>query len=210
MADITEEAKEAADLAIALQESEAVHIEVTATDKCNCSCEYCFEQDHCTEHMSEDKQQKIASLLREYCDSMSSSRSPSLYLSFWGGEPFLNFSFIDRVLRETVKYKFVQWHIYTNGLVTDAIDKLVTADYFEEARDRLEVQFSYDGEPHNTQKRKHDGKTTIENAKKLAGAGVQVKFKATLSYDMIDKLPQIWESYRDLHEEMSCYETADV
>ena len=94
--------------------------------------------------------------------------------------------------------------------MTSAIDKLIAADYFAEARDRLEVQFSYDGEPHNSIKRKHDGKTTVENAKKLAAAGVQVRFKATLSYDMISKLPEIWDSYRTLHEQLSSYEKADT
>ena len=58
-----EEAREAVDLALQMQAGEPVHIEVTATDRCNCSCEYCFEQDHCTEGMTEDKQQKVISLL---------------------------------------------------------------------------------------------------------------------------------------------------
>ena len=211
MADILlEEAKEAVDLALNMHANEPVHIEVTATDKCNCACEYCFEQDHCSDNMSEDKQNKIISLLQEYCEHFRIDKHPGLYLSFWGGEPFLNFDFIDRVLNTTAKYKFVNWHIYTNGLVTSAIDKLVSAPYFEEVKNRLDVQFSYDGEPHNTLKRKHDGKTTIANAKKLAEHGVQVRFKATLSYDMIDKLPQIWESYSELHDEMACYEYADT
>ena len=94
--------------------------------------------------------------------------------------------------------------------MTSAIDKLIAADYFADVKDRLDVQFSYDGEPHNTLKRKHDGRTTIENAKKLAAAGVQVRFKATLSYDMISKLPEIWDSYRALHEQLSSYEKADT
>ena len=78
-------------------------------------------------------------MLQEYCEHFSIDKHPSLYLSFWGGEPLLNFDFIDRVLNTTAKYKFVNWHIYTNGLVTSAIDKLVSAPYFEEVKNRLDV-----------------------------------------------------------------------
>jgi len=45
-----------------------------------------------------------------------------LIFSFWGGEPFVNFEYMLKILEHTHKYDFVKYHCYSNGTLTDKID----------------------------------------------------------------------------------------
>ena len=47
-------------------------------------------------------------------------------------------------------------------------------------------------------KRGNTRKQILDVAKLLQKNNIQFSFKATLSYDLIDKLPEIWDSYYEL------------
>ena len=179
-----------------------LHIEFTATDECNCRCSYCFENCKPREKLREEVQRKMLELAVDICKRFDENEHPFLIFSFWGGEPFMNYSFVKQLLDSTKEYSFTKYHIYTNGLLTKQLDDFLKYSSDANLQSRLTMQFSYDGEPHNTLKRHNDGKTTIENAKKFIQSGFNVRFKATLSYDMIHKMPEIWESYKQLYDDI--------
>lgn len=101
----------------------------------------------------------------------------------------MNSDFMFKILECTCDYDFVQYHCYSNGLLKNEYCKLVSLPYFNKIKPKLHIQLSYDGEPHNTLKRGYDGSKVIEMAQFLKDHGIQFSFKATLSYDLIDKLP---------------------
>lgn len=138
----------------------------------------------------------------DLCSIFDKDEHSVLMFSFWGGEPFMNAQFVKQLVDQTKDFQFTRYHIYTNGILTDELDSFLNFAVDASLEDRIDMQFSYDGEPHNSLKRHNDGKTTIQNAKKFIQSGFDVDFKATLSYDMISKLPEIWESYRLLHDEI--------
>jgi len=72
--------------------------------------------------------------------------------------------------------------------------------YIDKIKDRFSIQLSYDGEPHNTLKRGYGNEKILKAADILKKTGIKFSFKATLSYDMIKFLPEIWKSYEELHD----------
>ena len=73
--------------------------------------------------------------------------------------------------------------------------------YFYEIRNRFNIQISYDGEPHNTIKRGYSYASIKRTIQLLYENKLNLKFKATLTYDMIKNLPKIWKSYEHLQNE---------
>lgn len=173
-----------------------IFIEVTLTNNCNCNCSYCFEGDHSCQPRNLDIEKRQLKLIEDACKDFDKTKHKRLTVSFWGGEPFLNTEFMYELIKCTYKYDFVQYHCYSNGLLIDKYKELLSQDFFNDIKDRLHIQLSYDGEPHHTIKRGNTGDKVLETAQFLTDNNVWFGFKATLSYDMIDKLPEIWDSYR--------------
>ena len=179
-----------------------MNVELTVTDECNCRCEYCFEDCKPRTSLKPEIQQKMLELVVDLCQRFDVNEHSFLNFSFWGGEPFMNEKFMKLIVDQTKKYDFVKYHVYTNGILSDQLEDFAKFAVENNIAQRMSVQFSYDGEPHNSIKRHNDGKVTIANAQKYIEAGFNVNFKATLSYDMVSKLPQIWDSYKQLHDEI--------
>jgi sulfatase maturation enzyme AslB (radical SAM superfamily) len=182
-------------------------IELTVTDACNCNCKYCFEHDHAS-HSNKDEEIRQLELIKDLCQQlMLKDDCRSLNISFWGGEPILNLGFICKIILATYKYKFITYHLYSNGTLQAEYVKFLKMPFIDSIKNRFHIQLSYDGEPHHSEKRSYDKQLVFNTAKMLIAAGFNVDFKATLTYDMIPYLPQIWESYEHLYEIFGRYFT---
>lgn len=178
-----------------------VFIEFTVTDNCNCNCQYCFEGDHkkCFERNINEENHQIQ-LLKNTCESFDNNKYKWLTVSFWGGEPLLNLDFLYKLIDVSYKYKFVRYHLYSNGTLVDQYKKLLQNDFIKEIYSRFHVQLSYDGEPHHSIKRGNNSKFIFETADLLKEHQISFSFKATLSFDMFEYLPEIWKSYEKLYQ----------
>lgn len=181
-----------------------IFVELTLTDSCNCRCSYCFEGDHCSgkavsNPVEEEKQLKM---VVDYCQQFDATKHKWLTLSFWGGEPFVNLQFMKKIIEHTIGYPFVRYHCYSNGTLTEKYRELLSQLYADELKTdgRFAVQLSYDGEPQHSTKRGYSAEKVFETADFLKLHGVPFSFKSALSFDMIKNLPEIWMSFRFLHD----------
>lgn len=176
---------------------ENVCIEVAITNKCNCNCSYCFENDHSCSNIDEKIQNRQLELIEKYCQSFDINKHSYLVIDFWGGEPTLNMNFIESIIDRTIKYPFVRYHMYTNGILFSNFFRIIRNKNIDILRNRIQIQLSYDGEPHNTIKRGKFKDQIFKTFNLLKENGIHASFKATLSYDMIKHLPDIWKSYEE-------------
>lgn len=176
-----------------------VNVEITITNSCNCNCVYCFECSH-DNTSSKDEEDRQLKIIKDYCDSFDRLKHRHLNIIFWGGEPMMNTDYLFKIIDETVHYDFVKYMMYSNGTLKQKYEEMVNKDFMKFLVGRFEVQLSYDGEPHNTIKRGTNKEIIFDVADLLISHGVQVTFKATLSMDSLSLLPQIWDSYKELHD----------
>ena len=181
------------------QNRSSVHIEITITNSCNCNCKYCFETNHLNTSNREEEIRQLK-LLTDYCKKFDITKHNALNITFWGGEPMLNTNFLYEIIESTYKYPFVNYMMYTNGTLVDKFEEFINKDFIDEIINRFSIQLSYDGEPHHTLMR-HDNKELIfKTTDLLVDRGFKdLSFKATLSFDHLELLPQIWDSYKELH-----------
>lgn len=178
-----------------------IFIDITVTDECNCKCTYCFEHNISTKcKNSIDEESKQIELLVNTCKLFDESKYEWLTVSFWGGEPLLNYDYMVRIIKATYAYKFVRYHIYSNGTLVDNYKQFLSIPEVISIVDRLHIQLSYDGEPHHTIKRGKNSHQIFTVADLLVKHNIPFDFKATLSFDMFKYLPEIWQSYQDLYE----------
>lgn len=178
--------------------NEILNIELTTTDGCNCNCSYCFEV--CHKHINNDRvENRQLELIMDLSRNLDKTKYSGINISFWGGEPFLNYMFMDKIFRETSKYSFITYHIYTNGTLIDNIKNIFESSYFNDIYDRVHIQFSYDGEPHHTLKRGYNTDILFKTVEYIFNKGICFDFKATLSLDSLDMIPSIWDSYLELY-----------
>lgn len=182
------------------QQKQNIFIELTITNNCNCKCSYCFEGDHPVVKSDSKVEERQLQLLIEACEKFNTDKYEFLTISFWGGEPFLNLEFLDKIINATYKYSFVRYHCYSNGTLVNKYQEFLSRDYIESIKNRLHIQLSYDGEPHHTIKRGNNSDAIFKVADMLKTLNIQFAFKATLSFDMIKYLPEIWDSYYKLFE----------
>ena len=178
-----------------------VGIEITVTNSCNGNCSYCFENDHSKSLINVDEQKLQLNLLIDYCENFDLTKFNGLTITFWGGEPMMNFQFIEQILIATQKYQFINYFIYSNGTQFEKFLELIDLDKKLNFKNRMRIQLSYDGEPHNTIKRGKTKEIILKTAKLLQENKFKFGFKATLSYDMIKFLSEIWKSYEELYNQ---------
>lgn len=180
-----------------LQNRSSLEIEICITNACNKSCSYCFERCH-QSNINIDEETRQLQLITDLCQKFDIMKYSSLNIVFWGGEPMMNINFIKKIINNTKQYTFINYFMYTNGTILSAFLTLVMLPDFELIKNRFTIQISYDGEPHNTIKRGYSYTDISRTLQLLYENNINVKFKATLSYDMIINLPEIWKSYAEL------------
>lgn len=112
------------------------------TDSCNLDCAYCaygrFYNDYDAregKNLPVDVALNMVSYLRELWNSpLNHSHHKPIYISFYGGEPLLNFSFIERVAEYVLNMKMehnrIRFSMTTNGLLLHKyMDFLVKHDF---------------------------------------------------------------------------------
>lgn len=172
------------------------HVEVTITNQCNCNCKYCFEANH-DYNSSKDEEKLQLSKIIELCEDIKKENS-SLILSFWGGEPMMNIDFLFVLIEKTYKYGFITYNMFTNGLLLDNFKKMVSQSWFENIKNRFNIQISYDGEPHNVLERGYNKEKILKTFDYLVNNDIKPSLKATLSLKNLKLLPQIWISYYEI------------
>jgi sulfatase maturation enzyme AslB (radical SAM superfamily) len=110
--------------------------EVVLTTACNLSCSYCFENARTNSRLNWPT-------LRAALDLLLQSEKQEVSLTFYGGEPLLEFPLIERAIcyveAEKAPDKVLDFHIITNGLLLDR----ETVSFL--ARHKVETQISFDG-----------------------------------------------------------------
>ena len=115
-------------------------LELIVTEDCNLKCTYCFEKDmHGSKKMSLKVAQAAIDLLFDY-----SQEEEELHLTYFGGEPLLNFPLIKSITeyvekKEELSGKKVRFNMTSNGLLLNES----MAKYL--ARHEIKVLLSIDG-----------------------------------------------------------------
>lgn len=97
-------------------------------------------------------------------------------------------------------FDFVSYFIYSNGTLVDEWRELLQSVNSMSLANRLRVQLSYDGEPHQHLMRGYPGKSTLDTFDMLTAHAIDVSLKATLSLSQLENLPLIWDSYYSLYK----------
>lgn len=197
-------AEEALKCTLNLGTKPTILVEVTASNACNKRCSYCFEHKDGMTKMSEKEQTRQLELLKNLCEEFDNQKFDRLKISFWGGEPMLNYNFVRDVIKETSKFDFVDWHIFSNGTLDGNFKSLVCDEEFSPKLKygRLSVQISFDGEPHHSLKRGYLPTEFDKTLELLASNGILFNFKGTLAADSLHLMPQCWDSYYELFKRL--------
>lgn len=176
-------------------------LEITVSNGCNQRCSYCFEP-HKVFSKNLDEEKRQLKIIDRVCKNFDHSRFGRLTLSFWGGEPLMNDSWIKEIIQKTVKYEFVDYHMFTNGTLVDRLQAMIDDKDLSQAFKcrRFEIQVSYDGEPHHSQKRGYSSDEVMKTLELLKEKNVQFHLKATITEDSISMMPQCWKSYEQLYD----------
>lgn len=178
-------------------------IGITVTEQCNCSCKYCFETNrNCT--IKPEKEHRELQLIQELCDKIPNTIFSDVYILFWGGEPFLNYDYIETIIQNTCKNEHIFYIFYTNGTLKHKFIEFFNSDIFKLVQKRCLFRVSYDGEPHNTLLRGDHKENICWLLKELEKMGNIPQVCATLEFGYMKYLPDIWDSYRELKNNVHC------
>ena len=188
------------DILSSWKEKHIFNFEITTTNKCNCNCLYCFENDK----ERTDKTYKVSDIIKNIHYLLShplfSDHFKVINLSFWGGEPTLKIDDILTYIEEFGKNQSIAWHFYTNGTLKDNIKKIIKELKKRDALSRLKLQISWDGDPiHDINRISKTGisKSSLikETFKELYYEGINLDLKGTISPKDFKYIPEIWKSY---------------
>jgi len=101
----------------------------------------------------------------------------------------------------TSRYGFVSYHVYTNGTLKRETSAFVQDGRYKAVSGRFSAQVSYDGSPCNEKRRGYGFDDIRDQAAVLAQSGAAVSFKATVQYEDIGLMPDLWDSYAALVRE---------
>lgn len=133
---------------------------IVPTNDCNFRCSYCFEKDVLkNEYMSQDVQDKIVDLLDNRKNLIA-----SLSVSWFGGEPLLNFDVMESLSHRLMKICNENDISYTANVITNGY--LLTNDVLKRMKDLgiAYIQVTVDGlrELHDRKRPLADGSGTFD------------------------------------------------
>ena len=125
------------------------------TDACNLRCKYCaygefYEDYDCRENkmLSTEKAIRLIDYLAEYWNSnLNTSADKNITISFYGGEPLLNFPFIEAVVKHIKNNVHCPHRRFSFSMTTNAILLHKYMDFLQENNFHLLV--SLDGNKEN-------------------------------------------------------------
>jgi uncharacterized protein len=140
------------------------HMTIGVTRECNFRCDYCVysgEFDHLRTHSSESMSEATALKAANYFVEHCSKARKELFVTFYGGEPFLNFPVIEKtcgylsgILKERIHYS-----ITTNGSLLDGPIRRFLVDN----RVHLTVSLDGDRDSHDCHRRFSGGRPTFDH-----------------------------------------------
>jgi uncharacterized protein len=131
---------------------------IQTTEKCNLKCKYCIDgnlyrnaDDNCKSDMDPDNCLLFIKYILELFNSkMNFSQNKKLIISFYGGEPLLNFNLIKFIINYIESQKIdniiFQYSLTTNGVLLDKYSSYLVEKNFL-------MSISLDGNPINNQYR---------------------------------------------------------
>ncbi len=168
---------------------------------CNLSCSYCFANK--TNYLYTENPLMDYNTAKNAVDFLVANRgnNKQLNITFFGGEPFLNFDLILKVLDYTksieseldVKFSF---NLTTNGT-------LLNKERYELIKDRINIMISLDGtkEIHDTNRKTKDGRPTwdtiMKNLNELKEHIPKFSVRVTICKEDIDMI-QIYNTLKDM------------
>ena len=183
-------------------------LDLTATNACNYNCNYCFE--HLDSHKSEYLDTNYDLLFKRIDQLLESNffkrQFQVLGLNFWGGEPTLNSTFIEKVFERYKSHPAVRFMIYTNGWRFSDLFEIAKSvkDIYIYGHPKFVIQVSYDGMPiHDIYRTKKDGKLTSSivrnNIIKLEKADLPYSIKATVTPEVFKYLHHCYDDLLEIY-----------
>lgn len=188
-----------------------MNLDLCTTNVCNFGCKYCSEGQYSFDLIKErnlkGKTKVTPKEVRRIIDASGDSHH---LLSFWGGEPLLNFDFCKEIMREFA-HDNVSFLFYANGYYVKKYIKELKefSDYLGELpryivgnnpTRRLFIQVSYDGNPINDVMRvQKNGKGTSDIIKEaitlLRDNDIQYSIKSVITPE---NFKHMYEAFLDV------------
>lgn len=155
-----------------------VVLTICPTLSCNFNCPYCFEHDHPVGNMSREVEQKIVNFVKNHS-------AKSLSVTWFGGEPMLNFKTIRTLTNEFLKLPV----IYHANMITNGYLLTANAARQLESLKITHVQITIDGpkEFHDSRRCLKNGGATFDvitnNLKHAASVCNNVTFSVRVNLD---------------------------
>lgn len=169
---------------------------IATTTKCNFKCPYCYEEGVNGVHMDENTEKAIIA----YIDSIKPKK---LYVGWYGGEPLLNFSTLERLTKEIDNLDYIedlQYSIVTNGsLLTEEKCLFFKEHYLKNMQITLDGRDEY----HNRSRIAKNGKPTyaiiLHNLDRALDILPECHFSIRVNVSALNRedYPLL---YRELHE----------
>jgi len=187
-------------------------LEITTTEGCNFNCSYCFERGTEPKVFDDKNHDLLIKRIHELLDNdWFKKEYEGLKIIFWGGEPTLNMSLCDKIIKEFQDNEKVCFFIYTNGSTMekfiDILKIVKDKPFIDGDHSKFVVQVSYDGNPINDECRIPRDKdclssTIVRNAIELLHeSNVEFGLKATIAWDNFRWLPLVWDDFYSLYKE---------
>lgn len=129
-------------------QNEICHLMFGVTEQCNMRCRYCVYGGHyCNERTHNDKKINWETLQQGIQFFWDTSKSARKVVNFYGGEPFLEFQNIKRIvdyIESIAQDDEVQYYITTNGILLDSD----IGDWFA-SHNNVNLFVSLAGTPHH-------------------------------------------------------------
>lgn len=175
------------------------HLTINPTLNCNFRCWYCYEQHHSLSRMGSQTFERLKKLINEIL-----SKFQNLYISFFGGEPMMEFDEMVLPLMEYTrelckeKNRSYTMSFTTNGfLITDKIISQLKEFNMSSS------QITLDGGPEFHNKTRVSNKansfeTIVNNIHKMTAAGLPVLIRINLTKENAQSALQIPDYFKDL------------
>ena len=167
---------------------DTIYFKILTTTRCNANCSYCFEKSYERKDMSVD----VSDAVSDYILNVAKTYS-SIELGWFGGEPLLNISAIDRIISNirSKTDKPLKSEITTNGSLINQslVDRMLEWNVYN-------VQITLDGtrDRYNEIKayncKKYNFDSIIDNIELLSENGIRVVVRINYSdetiHDVVD------------------------
>lgn len=175
------------------------NIELDISESCNLDCKYCYLQAGKKEHSSKKKltPRVFDAFFKNYVEHLE--QLDSVTVSFWGGEPLLNFEVIKYIVEQFQPYQTeereISFLVVTNGTLLNC----EILEFFREYKIRMQLSVDGNKEAHDALRKTKSGDGTYETilakADLCKAMGSDYHFLATLSA-ISAPLTQILEEFR--------------